>query len=167
MKKQILIILLILCFPSFYSCESAFGASNKSAAFTKGIELDEMYPPLKTTLPSAAPAPPPVVPQPVNFGNCNKFFKLDNENLFYLTLAAINANRFNIDEIQSTSGYVLFTAAKRQYLASIIKVDSKNSMLRITPCDNFYYFPVGIVQNMFKYIELNVKTPIENLKSLG
>lgn len=105
----------------------------------------------------------PVQPQPVDFSLCNKTFKLDSQRLFYLTLASANANRFKIDEIQSKSGYVLFTVAKKQYLASVLTVSSQSSMLKITPCDNIYIFPVGIVQNMFKYIELNLNTPVEKL----
>lgn len=117
---------------------------------------------------ATAPLPPavqpsPVQPQIVDFRYCNKFFKLDNQKLFYLTLASVNANRFKIDEIQSKSGYVLFTVAQKHFLASIINVDAQHSMLKITPCNNVYYFPVGIVQNMFKYIELNINTPVEKL----
>lgn len=100
---------------------------------------------------------------PVSFENCSKTFNLDSQRLFYLTLASVNANRFSIDEIQSKSGYVVFTAAKQQFLASVITIDSHRSMLKITPCNNIYYFSIGIVQNIFKYIELNMQTPIENL----
>lgn len=112
------------------------------------------------------PQIPPVQPQPVDFGVCNKFFKLNAQKLFYLTLAGVNANRFRIDEIQSKSGYIVFTVAQKQFLASVINIDSQNSMLKITPCNNVYYFPVGIVQNMFKYIELNISTPVEKLSVL-
>lgn len=104
--------------------------------------------------------------QSVEFKNCNKYFKLDSQKLFYLTLAGVNANRFTINEIQSKSGYVLFTAGQKQFLASIYNIDNKNSMLKITPCSNIYFFQIGIIQNMFKYIELNINTPIENLKIL-
>lgn len=107
--------------------------------------------------------PSPVQPQPVDFSACNKSFKLDSQKLFYLTLAAVNANRFTIAEIQSKSGYILFSVGQRQFLATIINVDNSISMLKITPCNNVYYFPIGIVQNMFKYIELNINTPIEKL----
>lgn len=139
-----------------------------SAPLTK---IDYMYPPLKTSLPPiasgiATPAVPPVAPQPVVFGVCTKFFKMDSQKLFYLTLASVNANRFKIDEIQSQSGYILFTAAQKQFLATVITVDSKNSMLKITPCSNVYFFPVGIVQNMFKYVELYAATPVEKLSVL-
>lgn len=140
----------------------AFGAT------TPISNLNNAYPQMKTTLPmiSQAPVPSPVQPQPIDFGVCNKFFKLDSQKLFYLTLAGINANRFEINEIQSKSGYVIFSVSKRQFLASVINIDYKNSMLKITPCNNIYYFPIGIVQNMFKYIELNISTPIEKLSVL-
>lgn len=141
----------------------AYGANTLGPKIT---DIDAKYPPLKTTLPMTTPAPSPVQPQPVDFGVCSKFFRLDSQKLLYLTLAGVNANRFRIDEIQSKSGYVLFTVAQRQYLASIINIDAKNSMLKITPCNNVYYFPIGIVQNMFKYVELNTSTPVEKLSVL-
>lgn len=108
----------------------------------------------------------PVQPQSIDFNICNKYFRLDNKSLFYLTMTGINANKFTINEIKSKNGYILFTVAQKQYLASVIKVDSKNSLLKITPCDNKYYFPSGIVQNLFKYIELNEKTGFEPIQTL-
>ncbi|MDD3435544.1 MAG: hypothetical protein PHC64_00170 [Candidatus Gastranaerophilales bacterium] len=119
------------------------------------------------TLPAPSVAKPsPVKPQPVDFSDCYKYFKFNSDRLFYLTLASVNANRFNILEIQSRSGYIIFSVAKKEFLASVVKIDEKNSILKITPCNNIYYFPAGIVQNMFKYIELNANTPVEQLKVL-
>lgn len=149
MKKNYLLLFIILC---YLGRGCAYGASA----------------PAKTNLLTVPPqaAPSPIQPQPVDFGACSKFFKFNSNKLFYLTLASVNANRFEIKEIQSKSGYILFNVAQRPFLASIIKVDSKNSMLKITPCNNVYIFPVGIVQNMFKYIELNTNTPVEKLSVL-
>ncbi|MCQ2789935.1 MAG: hypothetical protein MJ229_06120 [bacterium] len=107
-----------------------------------------------------------IQPQQIDFNICNKVFKIDTQKLFYLTLASVNANRFKIEEIKSQNGYILFSVAQKQYLASVVKIDAKNSMLKITPCNNVYYFPAGIVQNMFKYIELNVSTPIQRITIL-
>ena len=96
-----------------------------------------------------------VTVQNVPFEQCTKIFNIDAENLFYLTIAGINANRFQIDEIQSKTGYILFNAVNKEFLASVVKIDSKNSLLRVTPANNVYYFQPGIVLNLFKYIELN------------
>lgn len=123
-------------------------------------------PKLNTPQTSVAQQPSPVQPQKVEFKHCNKFYKLPSQKLFYLTLASVNANRFTIDEIQSKSGYILFSVGKKHFLASVINIDGKNSLLKITPCDNIYYFPIGIVQNMFKYIELNSQLPVEQLNVL-
>jgi len=151
MRKNYLLLFIILFFLGNRGAEGALAT----------IPKNSMQPITLTT-----PTPSPVQPQPVDFGVCSRFFKLDKQRLFYMTLASVNANRFEIKEIQSKSGYVLFTVAQRHFLASIITVDSKNSMLKITPCNNIYFFPVGIVQNMFKYIELNVDTPVEKLSVL-
>lgn len=97
-----------------------------------------------------------VTVQNINFENCTKVFNTDNVSLFYLTIAAINANRFNVDEIQSQSGYVLFTAVNKQFIASVSNVNTNQGMLRITPADGNYYFQPGIVLNIFKYVELNL-----------
>ena len=81
-----------------------------------------------------------ITAQNVKFENCTKVFNTDNISLFYLTIAAINANRFSIDEIQSKSGYVLFTAVNKQFLATVLNVNTNQAMLRITPADNNYFF---------------------------
>lgn len=95
--------------------------------------------------------------------DCIKVFNIDNVHLLYLTISAINANKFRIDEIQSRSGYILFTAVGKQFLASISNVNTNQGMLRITPVDDNYYFQPGIVSNIFKFIDLNLKTKIEIL----
>ncbi len=102
--------------------------------------------------------------QDVKPQDCIKVFNTDNVHLLYLTIASVNANKFKIDEIQSRMGYVLFTVANKQFLASISNVNTRQGMLKITPVDNNYYFQPGIVSNIYKYIELNLNTQLENIK---
>lgn len=91
----------------------------------------------------------------ISYENCTKIFNIDNINLFYLTISSINSNKFTLNEIQSKSGYILFTAFGRKYLASIINVNTNQSMLKITPTDNNYKFQKGILTGVFNYITTN------------
>ncbi|MBD5402294.1 hypothetical protein HDR58_05785 [bacterium] len=105
-----------------------------------------------------------ITAQNIKFENCTKVFNTDNVSLLYLTIAAINANRFTIDEIQSKSGYILFTAVNKQFLATITNVNTNQGMLKITPVDNNYFFQPGIILNIFKFIELNLTKKPEIIK---
>jgi len=104
--------------------------------------------------------PPITQAQNISFENCTKMFGVDKEKLFYLTLGAVSANRFAIEEIQTKNGYVIFSVAKNKYLATIAGIDANNSILKITPCNDIYFFPPGILINMFKYIDMNVNTKV-------
>lgn len=101
-----------------------------------------------------------VTPQNVDFNICTKTYSMPADKLFYLSIASANANRFKIEEIQSKTGYILFTAVNKQYLASVAKVDASHSMLKITPTNNNYFFAPGIVLNFFKYIDINGASPV-------
>lgn len=105
--------------------------------------------------------PPITQPQNVSFEACTKMFAINKEKLFYLTLGAVNANRFNVEEIQTQSGYIIFSAANNKYLATIAGIDAQNSILKITPCNDVYIFPPGVLIGMYKYIELNLNTEIK------
>ena len=98
-----------------------------------------------------------ITAQNINFETCTKVFNIENTRLYYLTIEAINANKFKIDELQSKSGYILFTAVNKQFLATISNVNTNQSMLKIIPVNSNYYFQPGIVLNIYKFIELNIK----------
>lgn len=108
------------------------------------------------------PTPPITVSQNIMFQNCTKIFAVNKEKLFYLTLSSLSANRFAIDEVQTANGYIIFTVNRNKYLATVASVDSANSILKITPCNNVYNFPPGILLNTFKYIDLNLNTEIKS-----
>ncbi len=104
-----------------------------------------------------------VTPQNVDFKICTRSYILPAEKLFYMAVASAKENKFTVDEIQSKTGYILFTAAGKQYLASVVKIDDTKSMLKITPTNNNYFFAPGIVLNFFRYIDLNGATPLVTL----
>ena len=104
-----------------------------------------------------------ITAQDVKYQDCIKVFNTDNIHLLYLTVASINANKFRIDEIQSRTGFILFSAVGKQFLASVSNVNTNQGMLKITPVDDNYFFQPGIVTNIFKYIELNLNTKLETI----
>ena len=47
---------------------------------------------------------PVTMPQNIMFADCTKILTVNKEKLFYLTLASLSANRFLIDEVQTSNG---------------------------------------------------------------
>ena len=102
---------------------------------------------------------------PVNmeFSDCTKSYNLPAETLYYLTVDSITANRFEIKELQSKMGYVLFKAANKEFLATVAYYGQNKSILKITPANGQYYFAPGIVLNVFKFIDLNLNEQIKEI----
>ena len=119
------------------------------------------YPSVQSVTASQPQQIPITQPQNVGFENCAKMFGVNKEKLFYLTLAAVTANRFAVDEIQTSNGYIIFTAANNKYLATIAGIDANNSILKITPCNDIYFFPPGVILGIFKYVGMNINTEIK------
>lgn len=154
---KVLLVLIALCFGLSVYAETNFVVQPISSISTT-TQTIKVNP--QVTVPQMVS---PTIPQVVSFEQCIKKYEIPVEKLYFLSLASINANKFSINEIQSKSGYILFTAGNRQYLASVNRVDNKSSILKIVPADNNYYFPLGVLTNFFKYIDLNVTTQIEEL----
>lgn len=102
---------------------------------------------------SAQPQTP--APQTVNFSQCIETFNIGYEKLYLLTEAAIASNNFTIEEIQSQSGYIVFSVVQYKFLATVMTFGKDKAILKITPCNNNYTFPIAIIKNIFKYIEAN------------
>lgn len=98
-----------------------------------------------------------VVPEPphTEFAECIKTFPISFDKLYFLTLAGLNEYNYEIKEIQTKSGYIIFETGYRKFLASIVYVSAQKSMLKITPYSGNYDFNSVIPKNLFKYIEAN------------
>lgn len=91
--------------------------------------------------------------QVYDVNECVKTFPVGYEKLYYLTLAAINHYNYNIEEIQTKNGYILFSKNNREFLAVIVYVSNNKSLLKITPADCKYNFSSELTQGLFNYIE--------------
>lgn len=103
----------------------------------------------------AEPAQTGISYQNIPFEDCTKMYTMNKSDLFYLTLGAINSNQYKIEELQTNNGYLIFSASRNKYLATIAEIDKNNSILKITPCNNLYYFQPIIVNDIYKYIDQN------------
>lgn len=97
----------------------------------------------------------PVSPY-VNYNDCIKNYKIDEESLFYLTLSAISNAKYKILEVQTRSGYILFSAYGKEFLAQVVKVTTNLSELKITPQNNSYLFDYNLIYRIFNDINMNL-----------
>lgn len=115
----------------------------------------------------AEPSPAQTQPQPATYAtyqSCIRQYQLPSEKLYYLSLAAVNSSKFEILEMQSRSGYILFEANEKEFLLSIMKKDNKTSFVKITPADNNYSFSVTLPQRIFSYIDMNFNAQVLEVK---
>lgn len=100
------------------------------------------------------PSNPPAQTVQPELSNCIKTYPISYDKLYFLTLASLNEHNYQIKEIQTKGGYIVFETGYRKFLASVVYVSSSKSMLKITPYSGNYDFPYSVVQNVFKYVEL-------------
>ena len=70
-----------------------------------------------------------------------------------MVLSSISKNSYKVEEIQSKNGLIIFKAYNKEFLANVTKVDSKTTLLKITPADNNYNFSYILLENLFKTID--------------
>lgn len=109
------------------------------------------------------PLASPTVEQYTHQTKCIQAFPINSERLFYLTLAAINANGFSPIEAQTRAGYILFSTGQKEFLATIAKTVDNLSVIKITPSNNSYYFSPTIINNLFLYINTNLQAEINSI----
>lgn len=99
-----------------------------------------------------------------NYRDCIRLYKLPFEKLYYLALSSVNENKYEIIEMQSRNGYILFKADGREFLLTVMKKDKNFTFLKLTPADNNYYFSSFIPQKVFRQVDVNFNTEIKELK---
>lgn len=94
-------------------------------------------------------------PQTLTLPQCVKTFNVGYEKLILLTEAAISYNNWSVEEMQTQGGYIVFKVWSYKFLATVMNFGTNKAILKITPCNNNYTFPPGIIRNIFQYIEIN------------
>lgn len=113
--------------------------------------------------PSPAQTPPQAQTY-ATYQSCLRQYQMPSEKLYCLALGAINFNKYEILEMQSRNGYILFEYNSKEFLVSIMTKDNKTSFIKITPADNNYAFPVAIPQKIFSQIDINFNTTVQEIR---
>lgn len=103
------------------------------------------------------------IPQPVkaSLSQCYDTVSMNSEQLFYLTMAALNNMNYKIKEVQSKTGTILFQAYSREFLITIADKGANRTFIKILPTDSNYGFSPALVQNIFGFLKANASaTPI-------
>lgn len=89
---------------------------------------------------------------------CCETINMNSEQLFYLTLAALNKMNYKIKEVQSKTGTVLFQAASREFLVTIANQDGNHTFIKILPADSNYAFSPVMIQSIFSFLKSNTQS---------
>ena len=98
--------------------------------------------------------------------DCYKIYSVDADNLFMSAISAINqSNKYQISEIQTKNGYILFTHGNKYYLLTLTKRYKNQTEIKILPQNSDYSQGAGVANNIFNLIDIQIKQkPMELVK---
>ena len=96
--------------------------------------------------------------------SCYKNYHLGADKIYMLTLSALNSTgQFEVTEMQSKSGYILFLNSNKQYIATISKEGANTSSIKILPANSDFTGGTFVQKTIFDTIDLNLKNIPEKL----
>ena len=93
--------------------------------------------------------------QKTSINQCSETVSVNSEQLFYLTLSALNKMNYKIKEVQSKTGTVLFQVAQREFMVTIADLGANKTFIKILPTDSDYGFSPSLIQNVFYFVKAN------------
>ena len=95
-----------------------------------------------------------------------KIYSMNADELFMNTLSALNnSKQFEIAEIQSANGYILFLYGSRYYLLTLTKRYQNQTEIKVLPQNSDYSQGSVVAQSVFALIDEKIKNqPMEQIK---
>ena len=93
-------------------------------------------------------------------GNCIKEYPLNHKELYLNALSAINAHKFEVIEMQSKSGLILFQTGKGEYVATVYFTKSGSSEIKVLPANSNFSAGIEVQRTIFATLDgmlLNAK----------
>lgn len=96
---------------------------------------------------------------------CYKIYPIDADNLFMASLNVLsNNNRFEISEIQTKNGYILFSTGSKYYLLTVTRRYKNQSEVKVLPQNSDYSQGSSIATAIFTLLNEEIKKPMEQVK---
>ena len=96
--------------------------------------------------------------------SCYKTYPLAADKLYLLTFSALNSTgQYEVLEMQTKNGYILFKAANKSYIATISKETTSTSGIKILPSNSDFSGGTYVQKTIFDTIEANLKNTPEKL----
>ena len=126
--------------------------SNPNKVQTPIVKQNTAY---KPETPVASAVHNNVSSQKTSINQCSDTVSVNSEQLFYLTLSALNKMNYKIKEVQSKTGTVLFEVAQREFMVTIADIGSNKTFIKILPTNSDYGFSPSLIQNVFYFVKAN------------
>lgn len=94
-----------------------------------------------------------------------KIYKSDADVLFMSALSALSqSDKYQISEIQTKNGYILFKSGDRYYLLTLTKRYKNQTEVKILPQNSDYSQGATVANSVFRLIDEQLKRPMELVK---
>ena len=100
------------------------------------------------------------------FEDSFKIYPVEADSLYMTALSAINtSNRFDIVEMQSKNGYILFLYGSKYYLLTVTKRYQNQTEIKILPQNSDFSQGSEVAQSVFRLVDNQLKLqPMEEKK---
>ena len=96
---------------------------------------------------------------------CYKIYPKDADDLFMASLNVLsNSNKFEISEIQTKNGYILFSTGNKYYLLTVTRRYKNHSEVKVLPQNSDFSQGSAIATTIFNLLNEELKTPMELVK---
>ena len=97
--------------------------------------------------------------------NYYKLYPINADNLDMIALNALSSNdRYNIYEIQTKNGYILFSTNAKFYLLTVTKRYQNQTEIKVLPQNSDFSDTLETVKTVFNLIDLETKRTLELVK---
>ena len=96
----------------------------------------------------------------------SKNFGVSADNMYLTSLSVLNSLNYEIIEMQSKSGYILFRTGAKDYIMTVTALSPVTSNIKILPANSVYSTGTAVQKTIFEQLELNKLNILKKRKIL-